>query len=77
MRTELWDQFDSLVAGPSRYLATVHAHNADGTSGVTTYDGAEIRVQGQLGTAPPYNAWVQDVRVVEAGPNLPLVTNTV
>lgn len=77
MRTELWDQFGALVSGSPRILATVHVHNADGTSGLTTYDGAEIRAQGQLASTPPYNAWMQDGRLVEAGPNLPLVENTV
>lgn len=39
MRTELWDQFDGLVSASPRLLATVTAHNADGTSSLTTYDG--------------------------------------
>ena len=77
MRTELWDQFGALIGGSARVLATVTAHNADGTSSLSTYDGAQIRAQGQLGGTIPYNVWVQDGRVVEVGPNLPLVEHTV
>ena len=74
MRTDLWDQFGALVGGPVRILATVTAHNADGTSSVQTYEGGTMRALGQLSQTPPYNAWIQDGRVVDAGPNLPLVT---
>lgn len=57
MRTELWDQFDGLVTASPRLLAKVTAHNSDGTSSLTTYDGAQIRAIGILGGAIPYNAW--------------------
>lgn len=73
MRTELWDQFDGLVGASPRLLATVTAHNADGTSSLTTYDGAQMRAIGQLQAAIPYNVWVRDGRVLEAAPNLPLI----
>ena len=74
MQTDLWGQFGALVSGPGRLLATVTAHNADGTSSVQTYEGGTMRALGQLSQTPPYNAWIQDGRVVDAGPNLPLVT---
>lgn len=77
MRTELWDQFSGLIAGGPRLLATVTAHNADGTSSLTTYDGAQMRALGQLGGTLPYNAWVRDGRVLETAPNLPLIEVTV
>lgn len=77
MQTDLWSQFGSIVAGAPRYLATVHAHNTDGTSSVQTFEGGSMRALGQLGQSPPYNAWIQDGRVVEAGPNLPLTSLTV
>jgi hypothetical protein len=77
MQTDLWSQFGSIVAGAPRYLATVHAHNADGTSSVQTFEGGSMRAQGQLSQTPPYNAWIQDGRVVDAGPNLPLTSLTV
>lgn len=72
MRTDLWDQFDGLVGSSPRLLATVTAHNADGTSSLVTYDGAQMRAIGVLGGAIPYNVWLRDGRVVEAAPNLPL-----
>ena len=73
MQTELWSQFGGLVAGPPRYLATVFTHNADGTSSVQTYEGGTIRAQGQLSQMPPYNAWIEEGRVVDAAPSLPMV----
>jgi hypothetical protein len=73
MRTELWDEFAGLVSASPRLLATVTAHNADGTSSLTTYDGAQMRAIGVLGGAIPYNVWLRSGRVVEAAPNLPLV----
>ncbi|NYF34476.1 hypothetical protein [Stenotrophomonas sp. JAI102] len=72
MRTELWDQFDGLVSASPRLLATVTAHNADGTSSLTTYDGAQMRAIGILGGTIPYNVWVRGGHVTEAAPNLPL-----
>lgn len=74
MQTDLWSQFGALVAGSPRYLAVVFNHNADGTSGVQTYEGGTLRALGQLNQTPPYVAWIQEGRVVDAGPNLPLVT---
>lgn len=72
MRTELWDEFAGLVSSSPRLLATVTAHNADGTSSLTTYDGAQMRAIGVLGGTIPYNVWVRGGRVLEAAPNLPL-----
>ncbi len=73
MRTELWDQFDGLVSASPRLLATVTAHNADGTSSLTTYDGAQMRAIGIVGGGIPYNVWVRGGRVIEGAPNLALV----
>lgn len=73
MRTELWDQFDGLVSASPRLLATVTAHNADGTSSLTTYDGAQMRAFGVLNGSIPYNVWVRDGRVLETAPNFALV----
>lgn len=77
MQTNLWSQFGALVAPPLRFLATVHAHNADGTSSASAFDGGTLRVQGQLEASPPYSAWVQDGRLVDSAPNLPLSESTV
>ncbi len=73
MQTDLWGQFGALVSGPGRLLATVTAHNADGTSSVTTFEGAMTRVVGHIESASiPYNVWIVDGRVDAAAPNLPL-----
>lgn len=73
MRTELWDQFDGLVSASPRLLATVTAHNADGTSSLMTYDGTQMRAIGVLGGPIASNVWVREGRVMEAAPNLALV----
>ncbi|TGW21801.1 hypothetical protein E4417_03465 [Stenotrophomonas maltophilia] len=77
MRTDLWDQFGELVSSSSRLLATVTAHNSDGTSTLTTYDGVQMRAFGQLQLSIPYNVWVRGGRLVEAAPNLPIVELTI
>lgn len=77
MRTDLWDQFGELVSSSPRLLATVTAHNSDGTSTLTTYDGVQMRAFGQLQLPIPYNVWVRAGRLVEAAPNLPLIEVTV
>lgn len=77
MRTELWDEFAGLVSSSPRLLATVTAHNADGTSSLTTYDGAQMRALGVVGGTIPYNVWVRGGRVIEIAPNMPLVEVTV
>lgn len=77
MRTDLWDQFGELVSSNPRLLATVTAHNGDGTSTLTTYDGVQMRAFGQLQLAIPYNVWVRGGRLIEGAPNLPLIELTV
>ena len=77
MRTDLWQEFGSLAFGAPRILATVTAHNADGTSSLATYEGGVMRAQGHVGEAPPYNVWVQEGRIVGLAPNLPLVAGAV
>lgn len=73
MRTELWDEFDGLLGAAPRLLATVTAHNADGTSSLTAYDGTQMRAIGQLNSSIPYNVWVQRGRLLEAAPDLHLI----
>jgi hypothetical protein len=73
MRTDLWSQFGDLAEPPRKYLATVTAHNADGTTSITTPEGYQTRVLGRLETdALPYNVWVLDGRVLEAAPAFPI-----
>lgn len=73
MRTDLWAQFSGLVDGPPRLLASVTAHNSDGTSSLTLIDGSTTRARNQLGGTIPYNVWFQDGAVIESAPNLTLV----
>jgi hypothetical protein len=73
MRTELWGEFAGQVSASPRLLATVTAHNGDGTSSVATYDGSQMSAIGTVGGSIPYNVWIRAGRVVEAAPNLPLV----
>ncbi|CAQ45187.1 hypothetical protein [Stenotrophomonas maltophilia] len=77
MRTDLRDQFGELVSSNPRLLATVTAHNSDGSSTLTTYDGVQMRAFGQLQQAIPYNVWVRGARLVEAAPNLPVMEVTI
>jgi len=55
----------------------VTAHNADGISSLTTYDGVLTRAFGQLDHAILYNVWVSGGRLLEVAPNLPLIEVTV
>ena len=74
MRTDLWRNFHGLLAEPPRLLATVVAHNDDGTSSLVTADGQGLRAWGQLdGVEIPYNVFVQAGKLEAAAPNLPLL----
>lgn len=78
MRTDLWAQFGDVAAGDRRYLATVTAHNADGTASITTAEGWQTRVLGGIETAAiPYNVWVANGRIDSAAPNFPITQVTV
>lgn len=74
MRTDLWRSFQGLTAEAPRLLATVVAHNADGTSSLVTADGQSLRAWGQLeGETVPYNVFVQDGKLEASAPNLALL----
>jgi hypothetical protein len=78
MQTNLWGNFSGLLSGPTRILATVVAHNADGTSSLTTADGNSMRAWGQLdGRTPPYNVFVREGKLEASAPNLSLLQLTV
>lgn len=77
MQIDLWRDFSGLLPGRRRILATVTAHNADGTSSLTTADGNTLRAWGQLDQVPPYNAFVREGKLEAAAPNLPLLQLTV
>lgn len=74
MRTDLWKNFHGLIAGAPRLLATVVAHNADGTSSLVTADGQSLRAWGAIeGASVPYNVFVRDGAIEAAAPNLALL----
>ena len=74
MPTDLWRQFSGLLPARPRLLATVVAHNADGTSSLVTADGQTLRAWGKLeGATVPYNVFVLDGKIEAAAPNLPLL----
>ena len=78
MQIDLWRGFSGLLPDRPRLLATVTAHNLDGTSSLVTADGYSLRAWGQLdGLVPPYNAFVRDGKLEAAAPNLPLLQLTV
>ena len=74
MPTNLWRSFQGLLPESPRLLATVVAHNADGTSSLVTADGQSMRAWGQLeGSSIPYNVFVQDGKLEAPAPNLTLL----
>lgn len=74
MPTDLWRQFSGLLPARPRLLATVVAHNADGTSSLVTADGQTLRAWGKLeGASVPYNVFVLDGKIEAAAPNLALL----
>lgn len=74
MRIDLWNSFSGLLPERPRILATVTAHNADGTSSLVTADGNTLRAWGKVdGQTPPYNVFVRDGKVEATAPNLPLL----
>lgn len=74
MPTNLWRSFQGLLPESPRLLATVVAHNADGTSSLVTADGQSMRAWGQLeGSSIPYNVFVLDGKIEASAPNLTLL----
>lgn len=74
MPTNLWREFHPVLPGSPRILATVTAHNGDGTSSLTTADGNTLRAWGKVeGATPPYNVFVRDGKVEAPAPNLSLL----
>ena len=71
MLANFWSQFKGLMPSDSLTLATVTAHNADGTSSVTTAEGGEMRVVGQLAQSIPYNVFILRRRIDRAAPSMP------
>ena len=45
--TNIWQQFKTLIPEDSRHIATIVAHNGNGTSQARLRDGSIITVQGE------------------------------
>lgn len=74
MPTNLWRDFSTLLPGSPRILATVTAHNSDGTSSLATADGNQMRAWGRIeGATIPYNVFVRDGKIEATAPNLTLL----
>ena len=74
MRTDLWGNFQGLLPDSPRLLATVVAHNADGTASLVTADGQSLRAWGQIeGATIPYNVFVKAGKLESSAPNLTLL----
>ena len=71
--TNLYRSFRALLPTSPRSLATVVAHNADGTASVVTAEGRAFRVRGPLPLTIPYNAFVRGDRIEDAAPNSSIV----
>ena len=67
----IWKQFNGLLPKDPLLVATVAAHNADGTSSVTWPGGGQSIVQGQS-VAVGVKAFIQGNRVQGPAPALPL-----
>ncbi len=74
MPTNLWQEFSGLLPQRPRLLATVVAHNADGTSSLVTADGQSLRAWGSIeGATIPYNVFVRAGALEGPAPNLSLL----
>lgn len=71
MRRNLWSRFSTLLPTRRRFVGAVVAHNADGTSTITTSAGG-FRARGQL-VAIGQQAEVEDGAVVRQAPSLTTV----
>ena len=65
----LWSRFSNLLPSRRRFVGAVVAHNADGTSTITTSAGGTFRARGQL-VAIGQQAEIEDGAVVRVAPNL-------
>lgn len=71
MPTSIWKEFQGLLPSRARVIATVTAHNADGTSSAVTPEGGSLRLWGQLeGETPPYKVFAREGKIERAAPNL-------
>jgi len=76
MQVNPWSRFRGLQASETTIIATVNAHNPDGTSTLTTPEGYDMRAIGR-DVAIGSNAYVTAGRITGAAPQLPVVDLTV
>ena len=67
----VWKQFQSLLPDDPLLIATVQAHNSDGTSTVQHPGGGSSRVRGQA-VAVGNKAFVQGGQIQGQAPDLPV-----
>lgn len=65
----LWTRFSALLPARRRFIGAVVAHNADGTSTITTSAGGTFRARGQ-GVSIGQQAEIEDGAVVRVAPSL-------
>ncbi len=68
----LWKQFSALLPSDPLLVATVTAHNSDGTSTVQYPGGGTAVVRGQS-VAIGAKAFIQSNQIQGAAPDLPLI----
>ena len=76
MQVDLWQRFRGLGPSTTLLVATVSAHNPDGTSTLTTPEGYPLRAIGQT-VAVGAVAYVREGRVVGEAAALPVLNLTV
>lgn len=76
MQTDLWRRFQGLGPSTTTLVATVTAHNPDGTSTLQTPEGFPLRAKGRE-VDVGHVAYVQDGRVVGEAASLPPLNLTV
>jgi hypothetical protein len=76
MQTSLWSRFQQILPVSNIIIGSVTAHNADGTSSVTTAEGYSIRPIGTT-VAVTLKCYVRDGRIIGQAPSLPVLNATV
>jgi hypothetical protein len=76
MLVDTWKRFQGLGASETTIVATVSAHNPDGTSTLVTPEGYPLRALGSA-VAVGMKAYVRGGRVVDQAADLPTLNLTV
>lgn len=76
MQVDLWQRFRGLGPSTTTLVATVTAHNPDGTSTLETPEGYPMRALGQ-GVVVGAVAYVREGRILGTAANLPTLNLTI